>query len=137
MPTLQGQTIELGTCLVAIRTPDEIILGADSLTRISERTDLGTTRDRFVEECKIKRERNIVFAVAGFSSAEDDKDPNKRVNIPELVADSIRSSIDIASSLARIEPAIENGLDEYIRCCPNEEHADVMAGLERHIEVVI
>jgi len=131
MPSVQALRITFGTCIVAIRTPNEIILGADSLRRYG---------DGCAEVvCKIGREGNIVFAVAGFLGALDDEaQKNLQVNIPEIVGESIRLGFGIADSLGNIKLAIENGLAEYIRGCPNDDQSKVLAGLKDHgIEVVV
>jgi hypothetical protein len=131
MPSVQASRITLGTCIVAIRTPNEVILGADSLERYSD----GSKNEKV---CKIVRVGNIVFAIAGVSVVEDDEAQNRRVNIAEMIRQALTSGSSIADSLAKLRPVLEKVIKQYFKDCSEEDQLQLLACLrDRVIEVVV
>lgn len=125
MPSASRMTF--GTCIVAIRTPNEVILGADSLERYS--------RGRDEEVCKIVRVGNIVFAVAGVRSVEDHY---RRVDVAEVVRQALTSESSIADSLAKSRLVFEKRTKDYFNGCEEEDKLHLLACLKgREIEVVV
>lgn len=88
------------TSLVCLRSPDAIVLAADS--RMTVRNSAGESYSR---ECKIHREGDIVFALVGFY-----KDPVQRYDLRELVASAIGKGMTLADATDAVTKTVSEAL---------------------------
>jgi hypothetical protein len=95
-----------GTCVIAITTSDEIVIGADSFSNIE-----GEKKPRIV--CKLGIVDDIVFATAGLSQVFDDETFEDRFNVREIVRAGLDSRILIEKNLDQIIPIIQKRISSY------------------------
>ena len=89
------------TSIVCIRSPDSIVLAADSMLTIKH----SAGSEMFLRECKIHRTGDIVFALAGFC-----KDPSQGYDLLELVADTIRADMTLLDAAEAVENVVSANL---------------------------
>lgn len=115
-----------GTAILAIRTPNEIVVAADSLRKfIDGRTEL---------VCKIVQVGKVFFASSGLALSDG-------FDIQAIVTQAISERETIAARLVRLEELIEQPLREiyeHSRQDDNEAHKKVRELIQRHaVEVAI
>jgi hypothetical protein len=92
--------IALATTIVEIRTPDEVVIAADSAGtfRGGGRTTVGSV-------CKIYQVGKSFFSVGGLVG-----DPGAGFSVPQIVAHELRDDRSVADSLKAIEDGLRSAL---------------------------
>jgi len=94
------------TSVVAIRSPDSVVIAADSLTTIRH----GAGKDTTGSECKIFRSGDIFFSFAGFY-----KDPDRGFDIVPIVSEALAESESFDESVDRAATAAVSGMKDEMR----------------------
>jgi hypothetical protein len=102
------------TSIVAIRSPDSVVIAADSLLTIRKSTGDNTTR----LECKIFQAGSIFFTFSGFY-----KDPERGFDIVPIVSDSLGRGESFSVAAERAAMAVINGMKDEVRKIRIEEPA--------------
>jgi hypothetical protein len=92
--------IGLGTCIIALKTADRIIIAADSRRRFP-------SEGRYEDICKIIQVGSIFFASSGLSLALD-----TGFDIQEICKEAINAAGNVSQSLQRLEEIIIEPLRE-------------------------
>jgi hypothetical protein len=90
---LFGSTIGLSTTIVAIRTPTDVSIAADSIATFQSAAPESV--------CKIYRAGTIFFGVAGM-----DHDPVTKFNVSTIISKAIRTTQDFNKKMASTERAL-------------------------------
>lgn len=94
-----------GTCIVAIRTPDEIVIGSDSFENVCD------GKQNIV--CKLGIVGDIVFATAGLSRVFDGDTFEEHFNLREIVRGEIDPQVPLEANIRRIVSAVEAKAKTY------------------------
>lgn len=118
-----------GTCIVAIRTPDEIVIGADSFERVCD------GKQNIV--CKIGIVGDIVFATAGLSRVFDDETFEEHFNVREIVRGEIDPQVPIEENLRRIVSAVAVKAKAYFAIKLDGERLNFLKALNKPLEIIL
>lgn len=110
-----------GTCIVAIKTPKEIIVGADSARNVA--------REDTALVCKIGLVGDIVFTTAGLAEVSDDETLQVQFAVQEIVRASIDPALVVSSNLDRIVAAIRVKANAYCRSASDCDKMKFLMGL--------
>ncbi len=98
-----GSVAFADTCIVVIRMPWVVVMGADSKTTVEgSTTSTGTA-------CKIHQADNLFFAVAGLTS-----DPGRGFNAPAIIREAMRNESTMADKVEAAEQALIERLNEEL-----------------------
>jgi hypothetical protein len=97
LPIAFGSGSALGTTIVEIRTPDEVVIAADSLGTFESNSSSATQKP----VCKIRRAGNFYFAVAGIVN-----DPDHDFDIQKLVGRGLAESTRTEEALKLVEDSL-------------------------------
>jgi len=107
---LLAQPIWAGNCfatsIVAIRSPDSVVIAADSLLTIKNGKGQDTTRS----ECKIFRSGRIFFSFTGFY-----KEPGSGFDIVSIVSDSLKQGESFGVTVDKAAMAVVLGMKDEVR----------------------
>jgi len=88
------------TAIVAVRSPEGIVIAADSLMTV--KTTQGSVS---MGECKIRRTGEVFYALAGLS-----RDPERGFDVWQLTGDSLAGLERLETAADRVAAAVESGL---------------------------
>lgn len=91
------------TCIVVIRMPWVVVMGADSKTTVEGSTTSTRTA------CKIHQADDLFFAVAGLTS-----DPGRGFNAPAIIGEAMRNESNMADKVEAAEEAIIERLNKEL-----------------------
>lgn len=126
----ETQMLTSGTCIVAVRTPNEIVIGADSFENVRD--------EEPAIVCKIGIVGDIVFATAGLSRVFDGETLENHFTVREIVRSEIEPHMSIEENLCRIVSAVEKKVKTYFAATKSEgEKREFLGGLNKPIEILL
>jgi hypothetical protein len=115
---LLAQSICAGNCfatsIVAIRSPDSVVIAADSLLTIRNGAGEDTTR----AECKIFQSGKIFFSFTGFY-----KEPGSGFDIVSIVSDTLKQGESFGVAVDKAAMAVVNAMKDEVRRIRKESPA--------------
>lgn len=107
---LLAQSICAGNCfatsIVAIRSPDSVVIAADSLLTIRN----GAGKDSTRSECKIFQSGKIFFSFTGFY-----KEPGSGFDIVSIVSDTLKQGESFGVAVDKAAMAVVFGMKDEVR----------------------
>ena len=104
------------TSIVAVRSNDEIVIGADSKTSLTPMLN-NMTDPKGIEKCKIVQTGNIFFASAGFAGIGPAKFPGNidpEFNIAEIIVNALKGEGSIECKVNNLEKILVANLSQIV-----------------------
>jgi|GEM_PF-4173272 len=118
-----------GTCIVAIRTPNKVVIGVDSFENVVDEVPTIV--------CKIGIVGDIAFATAGLSRVFDDKTFDEHFNVRDIVRSGINPRISVEKNLAQIITTLEQEANTYSATASQTDKHDFRNGLMSRAIVLV
>lgn len=118
-----------GTCIVAIRTPDEIVIGADSFENVRD------GKQNVV--CKIGIVGDIVSATAGLSRVFDDETFEEHFNVRQIIRREIDPQVSLEENMRRIVSAVATKAKTYFAIKLEGERLEFLKALNKPLEIIL